>query len=111
MCLGCEFGSVKLEILVPENCDLKEFIEKTQNFAFNLISISKEKPIYYSLKYGSGMDCAEFKFKIHCSCIFRQTKNTCAKFKMRQENDCKIDRLLYSKSPSEKIEVKLENST
>jgi hypothetical protein len=44
-CLGCRFGSVKLEILVPENCNLREFMGKTQDFAFNIISITKEKPI------------------------------------------------------------------
>ncbi len=51
ICLGCKFSTVKLIIIVPENCKIKDFVETTQYFKFirerkDRISIKEEWIIY-----------------------------------------------------------------
>ena len=106
VCLGCRFGSVKIEILVPEKCNINEFAEETRNFSSDIIAITKEKPMHYSLTFGSGNECSKLDFRVHCSCILNVDKKHCSRFADNMVKDCKIKHLVYSKASSdEKIEV------
>jgi hypothetical protein len=108
-CLGCRFGSVKLEILVPENCDITEFAKQTQNFRSEIVAMTKEKPMHYSLTFGSADPASKLDFKVHCICILNMNKKECAKFSESQEKEPQVKLLVYSKpSTSERIEIKME---
>lgn len=105
-CIGCRFGSSKIEILVPENYSIQEFAEETQNFASEIIAITKKKPMHYSLTFGSLNSFSKLEFIIHCSCILEIDKKQCAKFNSNQDRDCRIKCLTYSKEGiSDKIYV------
>jgi hypothetical protein len=58
-CLGCRFGSVKIEILVPEKYNQKQFARQTKDFAADIIAVTKQKPIHYSLTFDSEQDSSE----------------------------------------------------
>lgn len=108
ICLACRFSSVKIEIFVPEKCDIKEFAEESRNFSSNIIAITKEKPMHYSLTFAQGNEPSKLDFKLHCICILNINKAECSKFSDGTEKDCKIKHLVYSKTSSkEQIEIKL----
>ena len=108
VCLTCRFGSVKIEVLVPDKCDVEEFAEETRNFSSDIIAITKEKPMRYSLTFGSGNDMSKLEFKVHCTCILNIDKSECSRFSGTANKDCKIKHLVYSKqSTAEQIEIKL----
>jgi hypothetical protein len=101
ICLRCRFGSVKLEILVPEKYDIKEFAKETQDFASDIVAITREKPMHYSLTFGTGNECAKsLDFRVHCSCILNINQNECSKFNANEERDCKVKHFIYSKASS-----------
>ena len=107
-CLECRFGSVKIEVLVPEKYSMAEFVKEKQNFASNLIEVTGGKPIHYSLTLDSAPQSSPLDFKVHCSCILNVDKNDCSKFNLRQDKDCKVKHLAFSKSSaSEQIAVKV----
>ena len=108
MCLGCRFGSVKIEILVPEKCDINEFAEETRNFSSDIIQITKEKPMHYSLTFGSASEYSKIDFRVHCDCILNVDKKHCSRFADNLAKDCRIKHLVYSKaSGAQQIEVKV----
>jgi len=105
LCLGCRFGSVKIEILVPEKCGIEEFAAETQNFTSEIVAMTK-KPMHYSLTFGSGIDQSKLDFKVHCQCILNIKQNECSKFNGVTDRDCKVKHLVYNKeSTSEQIEI------
>lgn len=102
VCLGCRFGSVKLEILVPEKYDINDFAKETRNFSSNTVAITKEKPMHFSLTFGSGNE-----FRVHCSCILNVNRKECSRFAEASAKECKIQHLVYNKvSTAQQIEVK-----
>ena len=108
ICLSCRFGSVQIEVLVPETCDLEKFVTETRNFASDVIAVTKEKPIHYSFTLASEQGSPELVFKVHCTCILNVNKNDCSKFNLTENNDCKVKHLSYSKSEIQKeIEIKI----
>ena len=108
-CLSCRFGSVKIEILVPENCDITEFAKQTQYFSSEIVAMTREKPMHYSLTFGSSDPASKLDFKIHCTCSLNMDKKECKKFSDSQEKEYKVKYLVYSKpSTSERIEIKME---
>ena len=107
VCLGCRFGSVKLEILVPEKYDINDFAQETRNFSTDIVAITKEKPMHYSLTFGSGDEYSKLEFKVHCSCILNIDKTECSRFTDASDKDWKIRHLVYNKiSTAQQIEVK-----
>ena len=106
VCLGCRFGSVKIEILVPEKCDLKDFAQQTRHFAAEISRVTMHKPIHYSLGINPGQDLAELDFNVNCSCILNINKNDCSKFNHAEDKNCRIKHIPQIKSAREtNIEV------
>jgi len=98
VCLGCRFGSVKIDITVPEKYDLTEFVRQKEDFASEIIPLTREKPIHYSLLFGSNGDPSKLEYKIHCSCILNVKKEDCSKFNVREQKNCKIKHLAENSS-------------
>jgi hypothetical protein len=96
-CIGCRFGSSKIEILVPENYSIQEFAEETQNFASEIIAITKVEAMHYSLTFGSLNNFSKLEFIIHCSCKLNADKKQCSNLNSNQEKDCRIKHLIYTK--------------
>jgi hypothetical protein len=91
ICLGCRFGSVKIEVSVPQNLGLKDFAEQTKVFAAELTEFTKSKPIHYSLKFDAPPDCEELDFSVNCQCILNVNKLDCSKFNSSQ--NCRVKHL------------------
>lgn len=93
VCLGCRFGSVKIDILVPEKYNLKEFVKQTQNFASGVTAVTREKPIHYALTFENhGGDSEKLNFEIHCSCILNVKTRDCSKFNPAKK-ECRVEHL------------------
>ena len=108
VCLGCRFGSVKIEVLVPEQCDIREFADETRNFTSEIVAITKAKRMHYCITFGSGSNYSKLDFKVHCSCILNIKKKECSNFNSINESECKVRHLIYSKeSASEPLEIKI----
>lgn len=107
-CLGCRFGSVKIEVEVPEKYSTEEFAAETKNFASQIIAITKQKSMQYLLTFGSINNFSKLEFKIHYSCKLNIDKKQCSKFSSNKEKDCRINYLIYSKGISDQIEVKMQ---
>jgi hypothetical protein len=97
ICIGCRFGSSRIEILVPEDYNIQDFAKETQNFASEIIAIKKVEAMHYSLTFGSLNDFSKLEFIIHCSCILNVDKKQCSKLNSNQEKDSRIKDLIYSK--------------
>ncbi len=91
--MGCRFGSVKIDVSVPEKYDLKSFRAETQQFASRFLAMTKQKPIHYNLTFDKKQrKLAALEFNVNCTCILNVNKNDCSKFNPEQEN-CKIRHL------------------
>ncbi len=95
VCLGCRFGSVKVEILVPEKYTHERFVRETRDFASDIAVLTKQKPIHYSLRFdsenSSGLD-----FSFNCQCILNIKRKECSNFNLKEEK-CKVKHLQYNK--------------
>ncbi len=81
VCIGCRFGSVIVEIAVPEKCDLLKLTRRTEAFTADLPAAIKQKPIHYSLNFDeeNSLD-DEPSFTVNCICILNVNKKDCSKF-------------------------------
>jgi len=90
-CLGCRFGSVKVEISVPEKYNMKQFVQQTRDFASDITSVTGNKPLHYSLAFGSDEEYPEkLDFKVDCTCILDIKKKDCSKFNSKQAKECRV---------------------
>ena len=72
ICLSCRFGSVQIEVLVPETCDLEKFVTETRNFASDVIAVTKEKThsllIHFSVRAGLSRISFQSALHLHSKC-------------------------------------------
>jgi hypothetical protein len=101
VCFGCRFGSVKIEILVPEKYNLKRFANQTRDFTADVVAVTGAKPIHYSLKVDSGQNTAELNFNIDCLCILNIDKRDCSKFNAATGRNCRVKHLEHIKPAEE----------
>ncbi|MCL4429652.1 MAG: hypothetical protein M1167_02755, partial [Chloroflexi bacterium] len=80
VCIGCRFGSVKIEVCVPEKCSLQEFTRQTRAFASDLKAHTGQKPIHYALTFDSDKDASELVFNVNCQCILNVKQRDCSNF-------------------------------
>jgi hypothetical protein len=107
VCLGCRFGSVKIEISVAQKCKLEDFSEQTRDFAAEIIRVTGHKTIHYSLGLDSGQDLAELDLNVDCSCILNINKNDCSKFNVAEDQNCRVKHLQHLSSPSRKPNIEV----
>jgi hypothetical protein len=100
ICIGCRFGSVKIEIFVPENCDVQEFVQKTRLFASEMKLVTGEKRIHYTLKFDSETDSLGLGFDLNCSCILNVKQRDCSNF-LAENKTCRVKHLQQSKKQRE----------
>jgi hypothetical protein len=104
VCLGCRFGSVKIDVSVPEKYNFKTFKVETKQFASEILPMTRHKPIHYNVTFDKKqLDAAAPKFNVNCTCILNVKKKDCSKFNPTEER-CKI-RHLPSSNPSRGVKV------
>lgn len=97
-CFGCRFGSVKIEILVPEKYSLKQFAQQTRDFTADVVAVTGSKPIHYSLKVNTEQ--SKLDFNINCSCILNIGRRDCSKYNAATGN-CRVKHLEHDKQAEE----------
>jgi hypothetical protein len=80
VCIECRFGSILVEIQVPEKCDLRKLARRTKAFTEGLPAIISQKPIHYALQFAEGDSSDEPNFTVNCACILNVNKKDCSKF-------------------------------
>ena len=80
ICWECRHSTLKLKILVPHNCTIKEYIHKTGNFQSDIVAINKEKEGQYNVWYRFEGNLRLLSFKMLHIC----------KLKQGQEKDDKV---------------------
>jgi hypothetical protein len=104
-CSQCKFGITKIEVFVPENCKIRDYIHKTKDFVSNIKAITKEEPMHYSLKSLTG---GSMRFRIRFFCTLGKEKISCLDFKSHEDKKTRIKQLFYKKlSTCEKEEIDL----
>jgi hypothetical protein len=96
-CLGCRFGSVKIDILAPQKYDSKKLAEETRAFASAVTALTKQKPIHYAVTI-SELKKSAIDFKVNCSCILNLEKTDCSNY--NPSKTCRIKHLHLRKPPS-----------
>ena len=107
VCLGCRFGSVKIEILVPEKCKIEDFSKQTRDFTAEIGRVTGHKPIHYSLGFDSEQDLADLDFNVECSCILNINKNDCSKFNVAEGQNCRVKHLQQLNLPTRELNIEV----
>lgn len=111
LCLGCRFGSVKIEALVPEKCNLEELAKKTREYAADIFALTGQKPIHYALTFDSGQGSSqELNFKVNCTCILNVKMRDCLKFNLAEGNNCRIKHLQQVKPASRGLGIEVSET-
>lgn len=94
VCLGCRFGSVRVEILAPEKRDADEFVEQTRQFLTQITALTFEKQIHYSLVIDAERG-EKLGFNVQCNCILNIKKKDCSRFNLTNNRDCRVTHLQH----------------
>jgi hypothetical protein len=82
-CLGCRFGSIKIEVLAPQDVDQKKLAGETKKFAAHIAEVSKHKRIHYSLAT-KPQKASKIDFNVNCTCILNVKRDDCSNFNHAQ---------------------------
>jgi hypothetical protein len=77
ICWDCKHNKLKLKILVPHNCTIKEYIHKMGNFQTDIVAINKEKKGQYQVwfRFEGNLNLLSFKMLHVCKLNQGQRKN------------------------------------
>jgi hypothetical protein len=78
-CYGCRFGSIKIDILAPEDIDQKKLVGETKKFTANIAEATKHKRIHYSVTT-KPQKASNIDFNVNCTCILNVKKHDCSNF-------------------------------
>jgi hypothetical protein len=77
ICWDCKHNKLKLKILVPQNCTIKEYIHKMGNFQTDIVAINKGKKGQYHVwyRFEGTLNLLSFKMLHACKLNQGQEKN------------------------------------
>jgi hypothetical protein len=104
-CLGCRFGSVKINISVPQKCDEGRLARETKAFASKIAVMTRQKPVHYTVTYSERQKFAALDFAVNCSCILNVDKRDCSNY--NPSKTCRIMHIRPSKSSSLEVAQKI----
>jgi hypothetical protein len=91
VCMGCRFGSIKMDVLVPEKYDMKQLVAQIQILASEVTAVAASKPIHYSFTFGAGKNSLKKpKFKVDCLCIFKVKQRDCSRLNPKKGKEFKV---------------------
>ncbi len=102
ICWECKHDTLKLKILVPHNCTIREYIHRTGDFASDILVISKEKQGEYNVWFRSAGNLRLLSFKMLHICKLKQGQEktgkvvACENYDLKNE-DTTISNIIYSK--------------
>ena len=105
VCASCRFGSVKIEVFVPKNCNMQEFVQKTRLFTSEIKKEAGQKPIHYTLKFDSEKDSLGLDFNVICECILNVKQWDCSNFNVVEDRNCRAKHLQNKLARERQMEV------
>ena len=101
ICWDCRHSALKLKILVPQNCTIKEYIHKASDFQTDIVAISKEKQGQYNVWYRSRGNLRLLSFMMLHICKLKQEEKTekvaaCENYDLITDPNL-ISNIIYSK--------------
>ena len=105
ICWECKHDTLKLKILVPHNCTIKEYMRKTGDLKSDIVAINKEKQGQYNVWFRSQGNLRLFSFKmLHmCKLKGKQEKDdnvgACENYDLKNAQNA-ISNIIYTKMPS-----------
>jgi hypothetical protein len=110
ICWECKHDTLKLEILVPCNRTIKEYVHKTGDLQSQIVAISKEEQGRYNVWFRSEGKLRLLCFKMLHMCKLKQGEEKNDKIRDCENYDLKNDKnsisnIIYSKTP--KLTTKL----
>jgi hypothetical protein len=101
-CWECSNNTLKLRVLVPHDCSIREYMHQTCNLQSEIVAVVKEKREQYKVWFRSGSETRLATLKILHTCSLRcekpSEKSSCPFFSLKQEA-CQISNIIYSKAP------------
>jgi len=82
-CLGCRFGSVKIDISAPQDIDQKKLVGETKKFTKQIAGVTEHKRIHYSVTT-KPQKTSNIDFNVNCTCILNVKKHDCSNFNHAQ---------------------------
>ena len=104
ICWECRHDILKLKVLVPQNCTIKEYLRKAGDFQSEIVAISKEKQGQYNVWYRSAGNLRLLSFKMLHVCRLKQGQEkeykvgACENYDLKNDQNT-ISDIIYSKVP------------
>ena len=104
ICWECKHDTLKLKILVPCNCTIKEYVHKTGDLQSEIVAISKEKQGQYNIWFRSEGNLRLLSFRMLHVCKLKQGQEKSDKVRACENYDLKKDQniisnIIYSRMP------------
>ncbi|MCW3984712.1 MAG: hypothetical protein NWE96_12105 [Candidatus Bathyarchaeota archaeon] len=94
--------------MVPPECTIKEYLQRTGNFQSDIASIVKEKLEQYTVHFRSGGELRQMTFKVVHECKLRiqrdANQTNCPCYKHSQQAKA-ISNIIYSKQQTAQVSV------
>ncbi len=92
ICWDCMHGTLKLEILVPNNCSINEYVRRTGNFESQIVAIVKSNQGQYDVWFRSAGTVRLLSFRMLHVCKLnhkRQTRKVvvCKNYDLKNERN------------------------
>jgi hypothetical protein len=101
-CWECSNNTLKLKILVPHNCTIREYVRTTGNLCSDIVAVVKEKQGKYTiwLRYGNDLKLVSIRMVHECTLKIETGKKdiVCKCFKQKGEQIL-ISNIIYSRTP------------
>ena len=109
-CWECINNSLKLKILVPHNCTIREYVHATGNLCSDIVAVVKEKQGKYTvwLRYGNELKIVSIRMVHECKLKIELGKKdiSCEGFKQKDEQNL-ISNIIYSRTPAPGIAIRV----
>jgi hypothetical protein len=104
-CLGCRFGSVKVNVSVPQRYDADRLAKETKMFVSKIAATTRQKTIHYTVTFAERQKFAALNFTINCSCILNVDKRDCSNY--NPSKTCRVMHIHPSKPNSFEVAQKI----
>jgi hypothetical protein len=99
-CWECKNHILKLNVLVPYNHTIKEYVHRTGNFQSNIVAVVKKTEGQYTVWFRSEGQMEEVTFKMQHTCklrIQKSSQDACPCYRKTEQSQ--INSITYSRLP------------
>jgi hypothetical protein len=104
ICWECKHDRLKLKIIVPFNCTIREYVSKMGNLQSDIVAISRAKQGAYNVWFRSEGTLRLLSFSMLHACKLKHGKvngdkvGVCENYDLKNDHNS-ISNIIYSKMP------------